>query len=103
MSDELVPQGLPYGERQRVVEARRAAGVSTDAPSAPPSFVDPLRAARPDFDVLATVEPPPRPAAASAVAPVPPVPMTARERFMEIAAVSNNEFMRRVAERLAER
>ena len=116
-SEALVPQGLPQGERQRLVAARQAAGVQNDPRVDQPQLpfaeqvatVGRLRdqgAARqvdPTLDVLLDYTPDDLPGFAQGQTPFAtrgaPPPSLA-DRIDEIGATSNNRYMRAVAQRM---
>lgn len=112
MADQnLIPQGLPYGERQNQVQSRSRAGLSPDpvpqpAPSpappptpggqAPPS---PLRQA--PFDPLLDADPSMFPAPGDVARPMQST-MSPGEYAYDLASRSQNGLLRAVAARRAQ-
>ncbi len=113
MADQnLVPKGLPYGERQQAVDSRRRAGLALDPSPAPVPVPAPAPASTqgqarptpPRFDPLLETSPDMfptvgNPQAASPIAS--PMTMTAKDAFANMAAKSQSSLMRTVAARLA--
>lgn len=112
-AQNLVPKGLPYGERQQAVDSRRRAGLALDPSPPPPSAPMPAGAPSPQgqarptpprFDPLLETSPDMfptvgNPQAASPIAS--PLQMTAKDAFANMAARSQSSLMRTVAARLA--
>lgn len=109
-SRDLVPQGLPHGERQNIEQARERAGLANSTnPATPPALPDPraVRPARPArsrdtvqaLDALQGRTPtlPPLTGVIGTGAPVNPV-----DSFRQRALASPNPILRSIAEILPE-
>lgn len=117
MADQtLVPRNRPYGERQKMVDSRRQAGLALDP--TPPAVASPVAAAgvspssgpapsRPTprtFDPLLETSPDMFPSAGTPASAVQsPVTMTAKDALNNVMATSRSGLMRSVAARLAQR
>ena len=112
-SADLIPQGLPQGERKRTQEARQAAGLSSASRDVQQraGAVQSLgrtpvarqaQPARQDFDALLETDPTtvgPMFASQNAVI-AEAANMTFDERLSQTAAASNNDFLRGVVQRM---
>ena len=99
MSQDLVPDDLPYGDRQKRVEQMQSAGVPLEsgqrvAPQVPPAVAG--GGAPADLDALSEVEPAPP---GEMVAP----PLSRRDQMLQLADSAQSGVMRVVLQRLAEK
>ena len=102
-TDDLVPTGLPHGERQNAEEGMRAAGLpkasdrgpepSPGAPIAAPPQAQPQTAAQTQaFDALTGTAPP-----RTVGQPAPPNAPSFRDRLAQRAVEMNNQILAEVA------
>jgi hypothetical protein len=102
VSGEMVPQGLPYGERDDQAEAMRSAGLRTDLGSAParPTIAGPSGSSSPagadplDGDPLLSLDP----SAGDMGIPM-QRPPSFKEQMRTVASTSPNPLARSLASR----
>ena len=102
MSEELIPQGLPYGERQQYEEQARAIGMQVDMPGRPPAAPGPVpQVPQPGagigFDPLTTLKPTLNPASPAGG------PVVTQQMLIEQASTSTNPIVREMAQRYMRR
>ncbi|REK34109.1 MAG: hypothetical protein DWQ20_07060 [Actinobacteria bacterium] len=104
-AEDLVPKGLPHGERQRTVQAMRRAGLPTstspsEAPGVLPEARRPVSRRRPSFDALANRKPP-GPPGITANGGLTPV-QSPIQSFRQKALGSNNPLLAEIGRVLSE-
>lgn len=100
MSEELIPQGLPHGERQQYEQQARGMGLQVDLPGTPPRGPMPQAPAPSPvgFDPLTTMKPTMGFGDVAAMQP-----QRTQQMVVEQAAMSTNPVVREIAQRYMRR
>ena len=115
MAENMIPNGLPYGERQKLVAARQQAGLPLNttgppgpatpgAPTPPPpgnGLFAGMRPARQGYDPLTEATPDQFPAVTQTTAIDVAAPVDETDALIAAATQSKSLLVRMVAERLA--